>query len=175
MSTPDLAPVLETTRLCLTRLRPEDAAFILELGTEPAWLRYIGDRGIRDLETARGYIEKGPMALYARFGFGLYKVERKSDREPLGMCGLIKRDSLEDVDIGFAFLSRHQGRGYAEEAAAATLVHARRDFGLRRVAAITDPDNLRSIRLLEKLGFRFVSMVRPNSEGPESRFFVHEA
>ncbi len=175
MSAPDTPPVLETERLRLTRLTPEDAAFILELGTEPAWLRYIGDRGIRDFETARGYIEKGPMALYLRFGFGLYKVERKSDREPLGICGLIKRDSLEDVDIGFAFLSRHQGRGYAEEAAAATLAHARRDFGLRRVAAITDPDNLRSIRLLEKLGFRFVSMVRPNPEGPESRFFVHEA
>jgi RimJ/RimL family protein N-acetyltransferase len=169
-----LMQVLETERLILRRLVPGDAAFILELANEPAWLRFIGDRGIHSLEDAVGYLEKGPMDLYARFGFGLYRVELKVDGTPIGMCGLIKRETLQDVDLGFAFLARHTGQGYAIEAAAATLAHGRRDHGLKRIAAITDPENDRSIRLLEKLGFRYVETLRLAAEGPESRLFMHE-
>lgn len=167
-------PLLETERLILRHLRLEDAAFVLELTNEPGWLRFIGDRGIHGLEDARAYIEKGPMDLYARFGFGLYRVELKADGTPIGICGLIKRETLEDVDLGFAFLARHTGRGYAIEAAAATLVHGRRDHGLKRIAAITDPENDRSIRLLEKLGFRYVETLRLGPDGQVSRFFLHE-
>src|SRR5882724_10894655 len=103
--------VLETARLKLRHLVPVDAPFILELVNEPGWLRFIGDRGVHDLESAQGYIEKGPRAMYTRLGFGLYCVESKAEGASLGLCGLIKRDSLEDVDLGFAFLERHQGKG----------------------------------------------------------------
>ena len=166
--------VLETERLILRWLTLEDTAFVFELATEPAWLRFIGDRGIRDLETARVYLERGPLDLYRRLGFGLYRVELKQDGTPIGICGLIKREGLEDVDLGFAFLSRFQGRGYAREAAAATLVHGRRDLKLGRIEAITDPDNERSLRLLEKIGFRYVDTRRLTAEGPLNRLFVHE-
>lgn len=165
--------VLETERLILRRLTLEDAPFLLELATEPAWLRYIGDRGIHDLAGARTYLERGPFELYQRLGFGLYRVELKSDGAPVGICGLIKRDSLNDVDLGFAFLSRHHGRGYAHEAAAATLEHGRRDLGLKRIAAITDPENVRSIRLLERIGFRYVETMKLGPEGTVSRFYVY--
>lgn len=166
--------VCETERLLLRRLEPEDAPFILELVNEPGWLRFIGDRNVHDLDGARRYMEEGPRALYARLGFGLYCVTAK-DGMPLGMCGLIKRDTLEDVDLGFAFLARHHGHGYAREAAAATLEHARRDHGLTRLAAITDPDNARSIHLLESLGFRYVETRSLAPGQPLSRCFLWQA
>lgn len=165
---------METSRLRLRRFTEADAAFVLELLNEPGWLRFIGDRGVRDLEAARAYIEKGPGAMYARLGFGLYCVEAKQDGTPLGMCGLLKRDNLEHVDIGFAFLARHQGRGYAREAVVATLGEAH-DLGLSQVAAITNPDNARSIRLLESLGFRARERRRLTPEAPEVCLFLWEA
>lgn len=166
------ATVLETERLRLREFVPEDAAFILELVNEPDWLRFIGDRGIRDLEAARRYIADGPRAMQARLGFSLWCVESRQDGRPLGMCGLIKRDTLEHVDIGFAFLARHRGRGYAREAAAATLQHAR-TLGLGRLAAITDPANLRSIRLLEMLGFEAAGQRQLTPETPAVSLFLH--
>jgi len=147
--------IIVTERLILSQLQPEDAPFILELVNEPDWLKYIGDRGVRNLDDARGYIERGPQDMYTRLGYGLYRVELKSDGTAIGLCGLIKRDTLPEVDIGFAFLERHRGQGYAREAAAATLAYARTTLGLRRVLAITSPGNGRSIQLLEKLGFRY--------------------
>src|SRR5215218_10903110 len=117
--------VLSTERLVLRRLAAEDAEFILELMNDPDWLRFIGDRGIRTVEDARGYIATGPVDMYARLGFGLYAVELREDRTPIGICGLIRRDWLEDVDLGFAFLPHFRGAGYAHEAAAETLEYAR--------------------------------------------------
>lgn len=163
--------ILDTERLVLSRLSPEDAPFILELVNEPDWLRFIGDRNVHDLDGARTYIEQVSVEMYARHGFGLYKVALKSDSVPLGMCGLLKRDSLPDVDIGFAFLARHRGRGYAHEAARASLDHGRRDFGLKRILAITDPENVSSIRLLEKLGFRFVERLHLEGHGGDSNLY----
>lgn len=163
--------ILDTERLVLSRLSPEDAPFILELVNEPDWLRFIGDRNVHDLDGARTYIEKVRVEMYARHGFGLYKVALKSDSVPLGMCGLLKRDSLPDADIGFAFLARHRGRGYAHEAARASLDHGRRDFGLKRILAITDPENVSSIRLLEKLGFRFVERLHLEGHGGDSNLY----
>jgi len=151
--------VIETQRLALREFRLDDAAFILELLNEPGWLRFIGDRGLRTLEAARGYLVKGPMAMYARLGFGLWAVQRTADATLLGMCGLIRRDGLDDVDIGFAFLERHQGRGYAFEAASAVMAHASGTLGLRRIVGITDADNVASIRLLERIGLGFERMV----------------
>ena len=164
--------VLETERLVLRRLTAEDAAFVLELVNDPAWLRFIGDRGVRTVEDARGYILKGPAASYERHGFGLYLTELKEGGAPLGICGLIKRESLEDVDLGFAFLPEFWGRGYASESAAAVLEYARGAFGLKRLVAVTSNDNHASIRLLEKLGFRFERMVRLSADDEEIKLFA---
>ena len=167
--------ILETDRLCLRQLMLTDAGFILELVNEPAWLRFIGDRGIRTLDDARNYIATGPLDSYQRFGFGLYLVELKSDHIPLGICGLIKREALPNVDLGFALLPRFWGHGYALEAAKAVLTLAHGTLGLRRVVAITNPDNTRSIRVLEKLGLRFERMVNLSETGPQLKLFAHEA
>lgn len=164
--------VFETERLLVSRFTLDDAPFVLELQSEPEWLRFIGDRGVRDLDSARAYIQRAPLDMYARLGFGLYKVALKADGTPVGMCGLLKRDSLPDVDIGFAFLARHRGLGYAREAAAGTLDHARTSHGLKRILAITSPDNASSIGLLEKLGFRYEKTVQLVADGGVSKLFV---
>lgn len=164
--------IIVTERLILSQLKPEDAPFILELVNEPDWLKYIGDRGVRNLDDARGYIERGPQDMYTRLGYGLYRVELKSDGTAIGLCGLIKRDTLPEVDIGFAFLERHRGQGYAREAAAATLAYARTTLGLRRVLAITSPGNGRSIQLLEKLGFRYQENLQLAGGKDEVRLFA---
>jgi len=149
--------VAETERLVLRELTADhaDAAFIVELLNDPDWLRYIGDRGVRTPEDALAYLARGPIAMYERHGFGLWLVARRGDGAPLGMAGLIKRDSLPDVDIGFAFLPAYRRAGFAREAAAAVLALAWSRYALRRVVAIVSPDNAPSRRLLERLGMRF--------------------
>jgi RimJ/RimL family protein N-acetyltransferase len=164
---------LQTARLNLRPLTLDDAAFILELVNEPSWLRYIGDRGVRTLDDARVYLTKGPLDMYARLGFGLLLVELREDGTPLGLCGLIKRDTLPDVDIGFAFLPEYWGKGYAREAAAAALADAAASYGLQRVVAITTLDNEASIRLLEKIGFRFDRLIG-GPDGTQLRLFTLE-
>jgi RimJ/RimL family protein N-acetyltransferase len=147
--------ILATARLTLRLLTPADAPFILELVNQPSWLRNIGDRNVHSDEDAVGYIRNGPMASYAKHGFGLWCVERKEDRIPIGLCGLLKREYLEESDIGFAYLERFQGMGYGMEAATATLAHAREALGLAAVAAVVNPTNAGSIRILEKLGMTY--------------------
>ena len=156
--------VTETERLTLRRLTPADAPFILELLNDPDWLRYIGDKGVRSLDDARNYIENGPMAMYARHGFGLFVTELKDGRTPIGMCGLLKRDTLDDVDIGFAFLPAYRARGFAYEAAAAALSWGRNECGLARIVAITSLDNHASGKLLERLGLRFERTIQFSGE-----------
>jgi RimJ/RimL family protein N-acetyltransferase len=163
--------VLETDRLILRRLSPEDAGFILRLLNEPSWLRFIGDKGVRSVEDARNYILNGPVEMYSRLGFGLYLVELKDEGLPVGICGLIKRDSLEDVDIGFAFLPKYWGRGYAYEAAAAVMSYGGSVLGLSRIVAVVSVDNVDSAKLLEKLGLRFEGMVRLSNDSEEVRLF----
>lgn len=164
--------VLETARLVLRPLTLEDAPFVLGLVNEPSWLRFIGDRGVRTLDDAVGYIRKGPLAMYERHGFGLLLVELKSDGSPLGMCGLLKRDSLEDADIGFALKPAFWGQGYAYEAAAAVVAEATRVQGLQRIAAIVANDNASSIKLLERLGMRFERHIRMPGETVEISLFM---
>jgi [ribosomal protein S5]-alanine N-acetyltransferase len=167
--------VLKTERLVLRRLTTEDAPFILELLNDRAFLRYIGDKGVRNPADARRYIETGPLASYERHGFGLYRVELKNDGEPVGMCGLLKRDYLPDADIGFALLPAYRSKGYTLEAASAVLSHARDTLRLERVLAITSPDNVVSIGLLERLGFRFERMARPAENEAEVKVFSRHA
>lgn len=167
--------LLETERLVLRRLQTDDAEFIVELLNQPSFLRYIGDKEVRNIADAVQYIQTGPLASYERFGFGLYLVELKENGESIGMCGLLKRDSLPDVDVGFAFLSSFWSQGYAFESAAAVMNYGREVLGLRRIVAITSPDNNASIRLLEKIGLRFEGMVRLASDQPEVRLFGSNA
>lgn len=153
-------PPVATERLRLRRLTPGDAEFMLRLLNDPSYVRYIGDRGVRTIEEARSYIVSGPLESYSRHGFGLYLVELKETGEPLGICGLLKRESLPDADLGFALLPAFWGQGYAFEAASAVVRYARSEHGLTRLLAITSQDNDASIALLEKLGFRDEGMMK---------------
>lgn len=164
--------VIETPRLVLREQTPDDAAFVLALVNDPDWLRYIGDRGVRTLDDARAYIDRAVEA-YRRLGFGLWLVELRDGGVPVGLCGLIRRDALEDVDVGFAFLPAYRGRGYASEAAAAVLDYGWRVVGLRRVVAIVSPDNAASVRVLERLGFSFDRTVRLSDD--DASLFAREA
>ncbi len=149
------ATLIETERLYLRQLHDADAPFIHALLNSPAFLLHIGDRGARELEGARAYIRNGPQASYAQHGFGLWLVARRADDQAIGICGLLKRKTLADVDIGFAYLPEFCGQGYGFEAARATLTWAHGARGIERVLAIVSPANLPSIALLGKLGFEF--------------------
>ena len=164
--------ILETDRLILRELSSEDGAFILELVNEPSFIQNIGDRGVRTLEDARVYILRVAISSYEKNGFGLYLVELKDSGQSIGMCGLIKRAELENVDIGYAFLPRFWLKGYAVEAAAAVKAYARDVLGLKRLVAITDPANQGSIRVLEKIGLKYEKMVRLSADDIELKLFA---
>ena len=164
--------ILETERLLLRQLSADDNEFILELVNEPSFIQNIGDRGVRTLEDARAYILNGPVASYAKNGFGLYLVVLKEMSESIGMCGLIRRDGLEDVDIGYAFLPRFWSRGYAIEAAQAVKRYAKDVVGLKRMVAIVDPANEGSIRVLEKLGLHYEKIVRLSADDIDLKLFA---
>jgi len=144
---------LITDRLELSALTEADDRFMLALVNEPAWLRYIGDRDVHTREAARRYLLDGPIASYEEHGFGLLRVGLRASGEPVGICGLVKRPSLEHADLGFAFLSAHRSNGYGLESARAVVEHAKCKLALHRLLAITTPDNEPSIGLLRKLGF----------------------
>lgn len=165
---------IETDRLLLTHLNAEDAEHILELLNEESFIRNIGDRGVRNLDDARGYIENGPMASYRQHGFGLNRVALRDCGPPIGICGLLQRDYLEHPDIGFAFLPRYWSQGYALEAAEAVLTHGRQTFQIARVLATTALDNLSSVHVLGKLGFRFDRLIKAPGYDEESRLFVRD-
>jgi RimJ/RimL family protein N-acetyltransferase len=166
---------LDTSRLTLRQLTVADAQFIVDLLNEPGFRRNIGDRGVRSLKDACEYITEGPIASYAEHGFGLLRVDLKETGAPIGICGLIKRPSLDDVDIGFALLERHWARGYGHEAAAAVMDHGRSERGLRRIVAIVSPHNAGSIRILEKLGLRFERTMRIPGEAHDVDFMGWDA
>jgi RimJ/RimL family protein N-acetyltransferase len=163
--------ILETERLSLREFTADDAAFVFELVNEPSFIQNIGDRGVRSLSDAVRYIEAGPISGYARNGFGLYLVQLKESGESIGMCGLIKRDTLHDVDIGYAFLPKFLSKGYAVEAALAVKEQGRK-LGLKRLVAITDPANTGSIRVLEKIGFTFEKMIRLSADDIDLKLFA---
>lgn len=151
--------ILDTERLALRELNTDDAEFILKLLNTPTWLKFIGDRGVKNLDDAKKYIENGPVKSYADNGFGLYLVQLKKENIPVGMCGLIKRDFLEDPDIGFALLPEHEGKGYGYESASSVMTYAREKLGLNKILAITVKENVNSIHLLEKIGLSHERMV----------------
>jgi len=164
--------VFETDRLVLRRLTVEDAPFILRLLNEPSFLQHVGDRGVTNLADAKQYILSGPVASYERHGFGLFLVELKESGAPIGICGLLKRDALDDVDLGFAFVPESWFKGYAFESTTATLAYAHDTHHLKRLVAITSQDNVASIELLVKLGFYFERMVLMPGDRAEVKLFA---
>jgi RimJ/RimL family protein N-acetyltransferase len=163
--------VTQTERLVLRHFTPDDAAFILRLLNEPSFLHNIGDRGVRTLDDARKYLDDGPMASYARHGHGLWLAALKGTGEPIGMCGLLKRDHLPHPDIGYALLPEFCSRGYASEAASAVLELGWRELGLARILAIVSPANAASIRLLENLGFTPAGTAQAQPGGADSALY----
>jgi len=164
--------IIETDRLVLRRMTAADAPVVLALLNDPLFLRFIGDRGVRTPADAAAYIERGPLASYTQHGFGLYLVSLKTDAAAIGMGGLIKREGLDDVDLGFAYLPQYGGRGYATEAAAAILHYGRTVLGLPRIVAITAPDNAASINVLQKVGLRHTRTIRLPSFQTDSLLFT---
>jgi RimJ/RimL family protein N-acetyltransferase len=162
--------ILETERLRLREFTIDDAGFIIELVNSPGWLANIGDRNIKTPEQAKEYLETGPLKSYKINGFGLSLVELKEGKVAIGMCGVLKRDSLENPDIGFALLPAYMNKGYAFEIANATMSYARDILKLSRINAITIPGNKPSIKLLEKIGFNFIKMTSSPS-GEELMLF----
>jgi ribosomal-protein-alanine N-acetyltransferase len=159
-------------RLCVEYFTLDDADFILELLNEPDFIRYIADKGVRDMAGAQAYLRDGPLSSYTKHGHGLCKVTLTRTGEPIGMCGLIRRDVFEAPDLGYAFLKRHHRQGYAYEAGAAVLDRARRQMNMGRIVAITAPDNAASIWVLEKLGLQYESELQLPDYSAPSRYFV---
>jgi RimJ/RimL family protein N-acetyltransferase len=157
--------ILETERLLLREIDADDAAFTLDLLNQPSFIKYIGDRGVRDLDGARDFIESRYRKSYRDHGYGLYVVELKAaDPIPVGVCGFVRRDTLPGPDIGFAFLPQFEKKGFAYESASAVMEYGRDKLGFTRVLAITTTDNDASGKLLEKLGFRFEKLFESNGE-----------
>ena len=147
--------VVESDRLLVRRFTLEDSELILRILNEPSFLQNIGDRGVRTLEQASTYLLEGPIKSYELHGHGAYVVALKETLRPIGLCGLIKRDAFEDVDIGYAFLPEFWSKGYALEAATAVLDYGLRTLRLPKIIALVSPANADSIKLLKKLGFAF--------------------
>ena len=163
--------ILETERLTLQQMTREDAPFLLELMNEPEFVRFVADRGLRTVEDAADYLAERILPSYEEFGFGFYRVDLKEFGMPIGICGLVKRETLEWVDIGFAILRRFCGHGYAWESAAAVMEYGRTVLKLPRIVAVTMPGNRNSIRLLEKLGWQFQEKIVLPGYGRESLLF----
>ncbi len=165
---------LQTERLILRKVNLLDASFMLELLNDPSFVENIADRGVRTERDAEHYLMKGPLRSYRENGFGMYLVEEKKTGLPLGVCGLVKRSGLDDIDIGFAFLPRYWRNGFAFEASKAVLDHALGFMGLKRLVGITNQNNLGSIRILEKLGMKYERMVILPGESVEIRLYATE-
>lgn len=167
-------PIISTSRLELTEICETDASFILELFNTPSWLKYIGDRNLRTEEDAKNYIINRLIPSYKLFGFGFYLTRLKEKNVSIGICGIVKRDFLEHVDIGFAFLPQHEGKGFGFESASAIMDYAKNKLNIKTIAGITNSDNKSSIALLEKLGLRFNKMIILPNETEKIMLFINQ-
>ncbi len=164
--------ILETKRLVLRQFTLDDSAFILELLNTPTWLQFIGDRNVHSIEDAENYLLNGSLKSYVENGFGFYAVVAKETGNPIGMCGLIKRDTLPDIDIGFAFFPNLISKGYGFEIASAMLDYALNTLKIKRIIAIVNPDNEKSIGLIKKIGMQFEEMIKFGDDGKELMLFA---
>jgi RimJ/RimL family protein N-acetyltransferase len=165
---------LESERLILSEFSKNDAPFFFELVNDPAWIQYIGDRNINTTEDAEKYLEEKIIPSYQEFGFGFYIVRLKKEKTPIGMCGLIKRDWMKYVDIGYAFLPGFRGKGYALEAGKATMKYAKETLQISKLAAITDVNNSKSSNLLERLGLEFDRLITYPNETEKSKLYLEK-
>ncbi len=178
--------ILETERLILREIVQTDDEFMLDLLNQPLFIKYIGDRNVRNLEQSREFIENRYRKSYTANGFGLYAVELKTEdfelpnskfqipNPVIGICGFVKRDTLPDADIGFAFLPQFEKKGFAFESAFAVMKFGREVLHLQRVLAITSQDNENSVKLLEKLDFKFAGLIKLAHDAEELKMFVYE-
>ncbi|WP_085904009.1 GNAT family N-acetyltransferase [Kiloniella majae] len=164
--------ILETDRLIIRELGEADAPFILRLLNDPAFIKNIVDKEVRTLDQACEYINSGPVSSYRKNGFGLYAVIVKEGKASIGMCGLVKRDGLDDPDIGYALLPEYCSKGYAAEAADAVLKYGHNQLGLNKIVGIVNPDNVGSAKLLEKIGLVFEKMIKVSEDLPETKYYV---
>jgi RimJ/RimL family protein N-acetyltransferase len=166
--------ILETERLILREIVEQDAEFIYDLVNQPSFVKYIGNRNVHSVETAREFIENRYRQSYREHGFGLYAVELKENNTPIGICGFVRRDTLPDADIGFAFLPQFERKGYAFESADAVMKYGRDVLKLAKVLAITTQNNEASGKLLEKLGFKFENLIKQPNDETELKLFSFE-
>jgi len=165
--------IAETNRLIIKKFKKADASFFLELANSPNWIKYIGDRDLKTEKDAKKYLKNGTIKSYDTFGFGFYKLELKTENnKPIGTCGLVKREELDDVDIGFAMLPEYEGMGFGYESSVEILKIAKQKYNLKRIAAITLPTNKSSIHLLEKLGLTLEKKVKPFEDDKELLLFA---
>lgn len=152
--------ILTTKRLNLSEVMKQDAPFIKELLNSPGWIKYIGQRDVKTIEAAENYIENSFRKSYKKDGFGFYKITLIETGDAIGICGLVKRDFLDEVDIGFALLPGFEGKGYAYEAAKATMEYATEELELKTITGVTSPDNIPSQKLLNKIGLKLVKSIK---------------
>lgn len=164
--------LIDTNRLVIRNITEQDFHFIFRLLNEPSWIKYIGDKGIKTEDDAKNYIQTGPLQMYKDFGFGLFLVTLKENAVPIGLCGLIKRPSLENIDLGYAFLPEYTGKGYAFEATKAVIQYGKEQLSIDKVVAISTIDNLNSEKVLLKLGFSFDSLIKENNSSEELKLFT---
>ena len=167
-------PIIETERLELMKITTNDAPFIFTLMNDPDWHRYIGNRGINTIEDAHQYITNKMIPSYEEHGFGFYIVRTKRDLSQIGICGLVNRENLEHIDIGFAFLPEARGFGYAFESSKALFDYAKKELHIERIAAITMKGNKPSIQLIEKLGLKFEKMIQFPGDSKKIMLFISE-
>ncbi|WP_338357180.1 GNAT family N-acetyltransferase [Yeosuana marina] len=166
--------VAETERLLISKFSLDDAPFFLKLVNTPNWIKYIGDRNLKTIQDAENYLTNGTLKSYKDHGFGFYKLQEKQQQKTIGTCGLIKREQLNDVDLGFAFLPEFEGKGFGYEASIAMLKLAKEEFSLKKLVAITLPANTNSKKLLEKLGFTYEKRVKPFEDDQELLLFAKQ-
>ena len=163
---------IETDRLTLTEFTKKDASFFYELVNEPAWKKYIGDRNVNSIEDAEIYLSEKIIPSYKQHGFGFYVVRLKNSNILIGMCGLIKRDWMNYVEIGYAFLAKYRGKGYAIEASISTKEFAKNKLSIPKIAAITDVENEKSGKLLNRLGLEFSELISYPGENKKCRLYL---
>lgn len=167
--------IAETERLLISKVTLEDAPFFYELMNTPNWLKYIGDRNIKSVKASEENLKNGILKSYKESGFGFYKVLLKSEKnKTIGTTGMVKREQLEDVDIGFGFLPNYEGKGYGYESSIEIMKLAKSKFNLKKIVAITNPDNNNSIKLLEKLGLVFEKRINPFDKDEELLLFAKD-
>jgi len=166
--------IIETERILLQEANLEDAAFIFELVNSPGWLEFISDKGLKTLADAEEYIKSRLISSYQKYNLGLYKMVLKESNKAIGLCGLISRPSLPNVDIGFAILPEYGGNGYTFEAGKAVMEYGASQLGFKTILGTTAPDNIKSQKLLEKLGLRLVETIQMGDYEGDTLLYSNE-